>query len=202
MTRLVVHKKNVNISQSRLKTFNLCFKVDERKESRWSDFSELFLQSLCSCRAIAPPEEVKRPELSTTPASTMSKFDVSDFDADELNQGIDDTNFPNSRHASVSNLTNENHNGNDEHEREGPSRIKSPAKPIPAKPNGFVKSFDDEVFDVIETPKTPRSIPTPGNCEWIPIFGVFLVIAQNTYTSTMTNHDLVRVVNWQTRKSS
>lgn len=91
----------------------------------------------------------------------MSKFDVSD-DADELNQGIDDTNFPNSRHASITNLTNETHNGNDEQERGGPARIKSPAKPIP---NGFAKSFDDEVFDAIETPKTPRSIPTPGNCE-------------------------------------
>lgn len=90
----------------------------------------------------------------------MSRFDVSDFDADELNQGIDDTNFPNSRHASVSNLSHENHKIND---GDGPKRNKS--LPMAVKPNGFAKSFDDEVFDTVGTPKTPRSIPTPGNCE-------------------------------------
>lgn len=89
----------------------------------------------------------------------MSKFDVSD-DADELNQGIDDTNFPNSRHASVSNPTNDNRKSADE---DGPSRIKS--LPMAVKPNGFAKSFDDDVFDALGSPKTPRSIPTPGNCE-------------------------------------
>ena len=93
----------------------------------------------------------------------MSKFDVSDFDADELNQGIDDTNFPNSRHASESNLSNESHK---QDSAEGPIRNKS--LPMAVKPNGFAKSFDDDVFDVSGTPKTPRtprSMPTPGNCE-------------------------------------
>lgn len=95
----------------------------------------------------------------------MSKFDVSDFDADELNRGVDDTNFPNSRHASVSNPTNEDHKNNDD---AGPTRNKS--QPMPVKPNGFAKSFDDEVFEVSSTPKTPRSLPTPGNCESNPNF--------------------------------
>lgn len=87
----------------------------------------------------------------------MSKFDVSDFDADELNQGIDDTNFPNSRHASISIAA-------DEPIKE---EVVKPNKsmPMPVKPNGFAKSFDDEVFDVASTPKTPRSLPTPGNCK-------------------------------------
>jgi hypothetical protein len=90
----------------------------------------------------------------------MSRFDVSDFDADELNQGIDDTNFPNSRHASASNSTSETHKKSDD---EGPKRNKS--LPMAVKPNRFAKSFDDEVFEVAGTPKTPRSLPTPGNCE-------------------------------------
>lgn len=93
----------------------------------------------------------------------MSRFDVSDFDADELNQGIDDTNFPNSRHASVSNSISETNKNNDD---DGPKRNES--LPVAVKPNGFAKSFDDEVFEVTDTPKTvltPRSLPTPGNCE-------------------------------------
>jgi hypothetical protein len=83
----------------------------------------------------------------------MSKFDVSDFDADELNQGIDDTNFPNSRHASVSTSSAQDEPLNK-------------SLPLAVKPNGFNKSLDDEVFDVSESdiPKTPRSLPTPGNC--------------------------------------
>lgn len=89
----------------------------------------------------------------------MSKFDVSDL-ADELNQAIDDTNFPNSRHASFSNASSEKHKNNDDEETK---RIKS--LPVAVKPNGFAKSFDDEVFEVAVTPKTPRSLPTPGNCE-------------------------------------
>lgn len=88
----------------------------------------------------------------------MSRFDVSDFDADELNLGIDDTNFPNSRHASTSNSTSETHKNNDD---DGPKRIKS--LPMAVKPNGFAKSLDDDVFEVPETPKTPRSLPTQGN---------------------------------------
>jgi hypothetical protein len=95
----------------------------------------------------------------------MSKFDVSDFDADELNQGIDDTNFPNSRHASVSTPST-----NDSSKKiEDKERLRNKSLPIAVKPNGFSKSFEDEVFEVSETeiPKTPRSIPTPGKCELI-----------------------------------
>lgn len=83
----------------------------------------------------------------------MSKFDVSDFDADELNHGIDDTNFPHAHHSNESN---------------GINGDKVASKPLPvAKQNGvFSKSFSDDVFAVPGTPKTPRSIPTPGNhCE-------------------------------------
>lgn len=99
----------------------------------------------------------------TISAFNMSKFDVSDFDADELNQGIDDTNFPSSRHASISIEPNTSHLNNDE---EAPQIKKS--LPMAVKPNGFAKSFDDDVFDSPGTPKTPRSLPTPGNCECKP----------------------------------
>lgn len=92
----------------------------------------------------------------------MSKFDVSDFDADELNQGIDDTNFPHTHN------NNNTHNGNNE-DASCSSRNKTPSMPLPVvKQNGgvFSKSFSDDVFDVPGTPKTPRSITTPGNhCE-------------------------------------
>lgn len=91
----------------------------------------------------------------------MSKFDVSDFDADELNQGIDDTNFPH---------THNNNSGNNSSHEDGLTSLRSKASSMPlpvVKQNGvFSKSFSDEVFDVPATPKTPRSIPTPGNhCE-------------------------------------
>ena len=91
----------------------------------------------------------------------MSKFDVSNFDASELNEKIDDTNFPNSRHASCSEAANESHKNNDD---EGSTRNKSLPMAV-KRPNGFAKSFDDEVFDIVGTPKTPRSLPTPGICE-------------------------------------
>lgn len=90
----------------------------------------------------------------------MNKFDISDFDSHELNQGIDDTNFPNSRHASFSNSTSETNQNEDVDESKRMSSL-----PIAVKPNGFGKSFDDEVFETTETPKTPRSLPTPGNCK-------------------------------------
>lgn len=106
----------------------------------------------------------------------MSRFDVSDFDADELNQGIDDTNFPNSRHASISIAPNENHQNNDD----DASKIKK-SLPMAVKPNGFAKSFDDDVFDTPGTPKTPRSLPTPGNCECNPVYPIFMELATNTH---------------------
>jgi hypothetical protein len=93
----------------------------------------------------------------------MSKFDVSDFDANELNQAIDDTNFPHGH--------NHNNNGNNSTHEDAllsSSRSKASSMPLPVvKQNGvFSKSFSDDVFDVPGTPKTPRSIPTPGNhCE-------------------------------------
>lgn len=86
----------------------------------------------------------------------MSKFDVSDFDADKLNQAIDDTNFP---HA---------HNHNSSNEEAAKNNNKAASLPLAVvKQNGvFSNSFSDDVFDVPGTPKTPRSITTPGNhCE-------------------------------------
>lgn len=83
----------------------------------------------------------------------MSKYDVSDYSADELNQAIDDTNFPHAHPAK---------------ESDGVKREKTQSMPLPvAKQNGgYSKSLSDDVFDVPGTPKTPRSIPTPGNhCE-------------------------------------
>lgn len=89
-----------------------------------------------------------------------SKYDVSDFDATELNQAIDDTNFPHGH----------NHNNGNEDAllSSSSTRSKTSSMPLPVvKQNGvFSKSFSDDVFDVPGTPKTPRSIPTPGNhCE-------------------------------------
>lgn len=84
----------------------------------------------------------------------MSKYDVSDFDADELNQAIDDTNFPHTHHSTK--------------ESDELKRDKASSMPLPvAKQNGsYSKSFNDDVFDVPGTPKTPRSFTTPGNhCE-------------------------------------
>lgn len=92
----------------------------------------------------------------------MSRFDVS-ADADELNQGIDDTNFPSSRHNSCS-VSNGEAKTTDEEEVK-----RNQSQPMAVKPNGFAKSFDDEVFELSGTPKTPhslsRSLATPGNCE-------------------------------------
>lgn len=92
----------------------------------------------------------------------MSKFDVSDFDADELNQAIDDTNFPHGHDHNTTTAATAS-------KEDGLKRNKTPSLPLPVvKQNGvFSKSFSDDVFDVPGTPKTPRSIPTPGNhCEW------------------------------------
>lgn len=113
----------------------------------------------------------------------MSKFDVSDFDAHELNQGIDDTNFPNSRHASFSHPSNGVHNHEEEEEATSSTRNKS--LPMAVKPNGFAKSFDDEVFDVAvagtpKTPRTPRSLPTSGTCECKDPFTCFKGVGHTT----------------------
>lgn len=97
----------------------------------------------------------------------MSKYDISDFDANELNQAIDSTNFPyqrSSTSASTSNGNGEvkasNKSDDDQHRKTHKSL------PMAVKPNGFPKSFDDDVFEVPGTPKTPRSLSTPGNdCE-------------------------------------
>ncbi|KAL7033208.1 hypothetical protein ACKWTF_007505 [Chironomus riparius] len=91
----------------------------------------------------------------------MSKYDVSDFDADELNHAIDDTNFPNS-HLTLASISSANNINDDENEDS--RRQTASSMPMPVKRNGHIsKSFSDDVFDVPGTPKTPRSIPTPGN---------------------------------------
>jgi len=86
----------------------------------------------------------------------MSKFDVSDLNAAELNQAIDDTNFPSSSTSQSSSSHNENHFKQLE-------RTRTASMPVAVKPNGFAKSFSDDVFDIPGTPKTPRSVTTPGN---------------------------------------
>jgi hypothetical protein len=98
----------------------------------------------------------------------MSKFDVSDFDANELNQAIDATNFPQTNGATTSSAS---ANGKDEEESEAVKRRKTPSMPLPVKQNGsrLEKSYSDDVFALPATPRTPRSIPTPGNCECHPI---------------------------------
>lgn len=95
----------------------------------------------------------------------MSKFDISNFDASELNQAIDDTNFPHQ----LSSTTSLNGNGEvkDGNKSDAVVQHRETHKSLPmaVKPNGFPKSFDDDVFEP-GTPKTPRSLPTPGNdCE-------------------------------------
>ncbi|KAL7033203.1 hypothetical protein ACKWTF_007505 [Chironomus riparius] len=91
----------------------------------------------------------------------MSKYDVSDFDADELNHAIDDTNFPNS-HLTLASISSANNINDDENEDS--RRQTASSMPMPVKRNGHIsKSFSDDVFDVPGTPKTPRSIPTPGH---------------------------------------
>jgi hypothetical protein len=97
----------------------------------------------------------------------MSKFDISDFNADELNQAIDDTNFPSHDHeACGSNGIERVKECNKSCDDIAPIKKTHKSLPMAVKPNGFPKSFDDEVFDIPGTPKTPRSLPTPGNnCE-------------------------------------
>lgn len=93
----------------------------------------------------------------------MSKFDISDFDASELNQAIDDTNFPHQLSSSVGNGEVKDGNKSDAVVQH---RQTHKSLPMAVKPNGFPKSFDDDVFESPDTPKTPRSLPTPGNdCE-------------------------------------
>ncbi|KAG5680519.1 hypothetical protein PVAND_010025 [Polypedilum vanderplanki] len=86
----------------------------------------------------------------------MSKYDVSELDADELNQAIDDTNFPQSHHVPSSNG---NRDDGDE------KNIRKPSMPLPMKiQNGILsKSYSDDVFAMPGTPRTPRSITTPGH---------------------------------------
>lgn len=92
----------------------------------------------------------------------MNKSDLSEFNADELNQAIDDTNFPHTNNLSSTSasttMADQENNAT-----EGLNGHKTPSIPLPIKQNGiFSKSFSDDVFDV---PKTPRSLTTPGNCE-------------------------------------
>jgi len=91
----------------------------------------------------------------------MSKYDVSDFDADELNQAIDDTNFPNSRRTSTASHNNNHENGEND-DVDAVRRHTASSMPVNVKNGNFSKSFSDDVFDL---PKTPRSIPRAGNCE-------------------------------------
>lgn len=92
----------------------------------------------------------------------MSKqYDVSDFDATQLNKAIDDTNFPSSRNSSVSSARGMN---NTQSELEKLS-LESPVAIVNnvVKPTTLKTSLSDEVFDIPGTPKTPRTLTTPGD---------------------------------------
>lgn len=99
----------------------------------------------------------------------MSRFDVSNFDASELNKAIDDTNFPSSRNNSVT--SSKMANGNDS-ETKSERQSTSSAPITMARTNGIgilnrihpspLRSFSDEVFDIPGTPRTPRTSTTPG----------------------------------------
>lgn len=92
----------------------------------------------------------------------MSKqYDVSDC-ATELNQAIDDTNFPSSRNSSVSSSAKEVNNGHLEMEKLTIDAL-VPIQNNVIKPTSFKTSLSDEVFDIPGTPKTPRTqTTTPG----------------------------------------
>lgn len=85
----------------------------------------------------------------------MSKFDVSDFDVDELNKGVDVTNFPNSPHSSLP--KSDNHTKDEDFKC-----TKTVSVPVDIKPNRFAMSLSDDVFDGPGAPKTPRTSTTPG----------------------------------------
>ncbi|CAO1386851.1 unnamed protein product [Diamesa hyperborea] len=92
----------------------------------------------------------------------MSKqYDVSDFDATQLNKAIDDTNFPSSRNSSVSSARGIN-NAQSELEK---LSLESPVAIVNnvVKPTSLKTSLSDEVFDIPGTPKTPRTLTSPGH---------------------------------------
>ncbi|CAO1407154.1 unnamed protein product [Diamesa serratosioi] len=92
----------------------------------------------------------------------MSKqYDVSDC-ANELNQAIDDTNFPSSRNSSVSSIAREVNNSQSELEKLTIDAL-VPIQSNGIKPTSFKTSLSDEVFDTPGTPKTPRTVTTPGH---------------------------------------
>lgn len=118
----------------------------------------------------------------------MSKYDVSDFDADELNHAIDDTNFPHSHHMPSSSSTTVNGGKKGDENGSDYRRHTATSMPLPVNKNGhFSKSFSDDVFDVPGTPKTPRSLTTPGNCECLPVLLYSFVICTRTQDSSHHN---------------
>jgi hypothetical protein len=76
-------------------------------------------------------------------------------------------------------------NGNDNKDEDTKRFNKTPSMPLPVKQNGiFRKSFSDEVFEMPSTPKTPRSIPTPGNCKCKPIFSFIMIYGGDWFTTS------------------
>lgn len=100
----------------------------------------------------------------------MSKqqYDVSDC-ATELNQAIDDTNFPSSRNSSVSSSARESNNIRTEMEKLTLEATVPILNNI-VKPTSLKTSLSDEVFDIPGTPKTPRTQTTPGELTKYEVF--------------------------------
>ena len=93
-------------------------------------------------------------------------FDVSDFDADELNKEIDDTNFPRIMSNNVSNGPSSNGRKPDENgEAKASSSKEERGIDIPRRHLRplKVRGISDEVFEFPGSPKTPRSGTTPGS---------------------------------------
>ena len=91
----------------------------------------------------------------------MSKqYDVSDFDSTELNKAIDDTNFPSSRNNSVSSAREVNNSQSELEKLTLESTV--PIQNNVVKPTSLRTSMSDEVFDIPGTPKTPRTLTSPG----------------------------------------
>lgn len=88
----------------------------------------------------------------------MSFLISSTLNASELNDAIDNTNFPKLK----TNLTEIEENGtsdkNDETKQTNGTSVVKREHPAPLK----IVSFNEEVLDVIGTPRTPRTSTTPG----------------------------------------
>lgn len=111
----------------------------------------------------------------------MSKqqYDVSDC-ATELNQAIDDTNFPSSRNSSVSSSARESNNIRTEMDKLTLEATVPILNNI-VKPTSLKTSLSDDVFDIPGTPKTPRTQTTPGELTFVLTIKIEVFTTLTTY---------------------